>query len=161
GRCVSKVRVVIENIAPQINCGRFPAKRVMGETVEVEADAFADGHDSVAVTLLYRHTSASEWQSVPMAALGNDRWRARFVVKMLGRYQYTVTAWVDHMESWRRGLIKKAEVGQETELDLQHGAALASSIANRAPSSDARRLQEWANAIADTNRERETRVALA
>jgi starch synthase (maltosyl-transferring) len=158
---VSKVRVVIENIAPQINCGRFPAKRVIGETVEVEADVFADGHDAVAATLCYRHESATEWQSAPMTALGNDRWRARFVVKMLGRYLYTVTAWLDHLESWRRGLVKKAEVGQETELDLQQGAAIASSIAGRAPSSDARRLQEWAKAIADTNRERETRVALA
>jgi starch synthase (maltosyl-transferring) len=158
---VSKLRVVIENIAPQIDCGRFPAKRVTGETVEVEADVFADGHDAVAVTLLYRHESASEWQSAPMRALGNDRWGARFVVKLIGRYLYTLTAWVDHMESWRRGLTKKAEVGQETELDLQQGAALASASADRAPSADARRLQEWARALADSSRDREERVALA
>ncbi len=158
---MSKVRVVIENIAPQIDCGRFPAKRVTGESVEVEADVFADGHDSVAVCLLYRHESASEWQSAPMRALGNDRWGARFVVKLIGRYLYTVTAWVDHLESWRRGLTKKAEVGQETELDLQQGAALASAIADRAPSADARRLQEWARALADSSRDREERVALA
>jgi starch synthase (maltosyl-transferring) len=158
---VSKVRVVIENIAPQINCGRFPAKRVVGETVEVEADVFTDGHDSVAVTLLCRHESVSEWQSTPMIALGNDRWRARFVVRHLGRYLYTVSACVDHLESWRRGLAKKVEAGQETELDLQQGAALASAIANRAPAADARRLQEWAQGIAETGRARATRVALA
>jgi starch synthase (maltosyl-transferring) len=158
---VSKVRVVIENIAPQVDCGRFPAKRAIGETVEVEADVFADGHDSVAVTLLYRHESAAEWQSAPMTALGNDRWRARFLVRNLGRYLYTLTAWVDPMDSWRRGLAKKVEVGQETELDLQQGAALASSIADRAPAPDARRLQEWAHAIADASRDREARTALA
>ena len=158
---MSKVRVVIENIAPQINCGRFPAKRVVGETVEVEADVFTDGHDCVAVTLLCRHESVSEWQSTPMSALGNDRWRARFVVRHLGRYLYTVSAWVDHLESWRRSLAKKVEAGQETELDLQQGAALASAIANRAPAADARRLQEWAQGIADARRARETRVALA
>jgi starch synthase (maltosyl-transferring) len=158
---VSKVRVVIENIAPQIDCGRFPAKRVLGEPVDVEADVFADGHDSVAVSLLYRHESASEWQSVPMLAVGNDRWAARFVVKLLGRYLYTVSAWVDHLESWRRGLAKKAEAGQETELDLQQGAALANAIANRAPPADARRLQEWAQAITDTSCARATRVTLA
>jgi starch synthase (maltosyl-transferring) len=158
---VSKVRVVIENIAPQIDCGRFPAKRVQGETVEVEADVFADGHDSVAANLLYRHESASEWHLVPMAPLGNDRWRARFVVKLLGRYLYAVNACVDHLESWRDGLTRKAQVGQETELDLQQGAALASAIARRAPDADARRLQEWAHAIADGSRDREERVALA
>ena len=158
---MSKVRVVIENIAPQIDCGRFQTKRVLGETVQVEADVFADGHDSVAANLLYRHENASEWQVVPMASLGNDRWRARFVVKLLGRYLYAVSAWVDHMESWRHGLLKKAEVEQDTELDLQQGAALASAIARRAPDTDARRLQEWAHAIADSGRDREERVALA
>src|SRR6185312_17279895 len=117
--------------------------------------------DCVAVTLLCRHESVSEWQSTPMSALGNDRWRARFVVRHLGRYLYTVSAWVDHLESWRRGLAKKVEAGQETELDLQQGAALASAIANRAPAADARRLQEWAQGIADAHRARETRVALA
>ena len=158
---MNKVRVVIENIAPQINCGRFPAKRVIGETVTVEADVFADGHDSVAVTLLYRHESASEWQTAPMTAIGNDRWRAQFVVRLLGRYIYSVSAWVDHLDSWCRGLAKKVEAGQETELDLQQGAALATDIANRAPAADARRLQEWARGIADASRARETRVALA
>ena len=158
---MSKVRVVIENIAPQIDCGRFPAKRVIGESVDVEADVFADGHDAVVATLLYRHQSSSEWQSVPMTPLGNDRWQGRFTVKLLGRYLYTVTAWVDHLESWRRGLTKKAEVGQETELDLQQGAVLARSIADRAPDLDARRLREWAHAIADSSRAREERVAVA
>ena len=158
---MSKVRVVIENVAPQINCGRFPAKRVLGETVDVEADVFADGHDSVAANLLYRHESATEWHVLPMVFLGNDRWRARFGVKLLGRYLYTVSAWVDHMDSWRRGLLKKAAVEQETELDLQQGGALAGTIASRAPEGDARRLQEWAHAIADGARDREERIALA
>jgi len=158
---VSKVRVVIENVAPQIDCGRFPAKRTIGETVEVEADVFTDGHDCVAVALLYRHESAAEWQSVPMTAVGNDRWRARFVVKLLGRYLYTVTAWVDHLESWHRGLVKKIEAGQETELDLQQGAALADAVAVRTPSADARRLHEWARGIVDPRVERQMRIALA
>ena len=157
---MSQVRVVIENIAPQIDCGRFPAKRVLGESVDVEADVFADGHDAVAATLLYRHQSSSEWHSTPMSLVGNDRWRGRFTVKLLGRYLYTVTASVDHLETWRRGLTKKAEAGQETELDLQQGAVLARAIAERVPDVDARRLKEWAQAIADSSRDREARVAL-
>ena len=51
---MSKVRVVIENITPQVDCGRFPAKRAIGESVAVEADVFTDGHDAVAATLLDR-----------------------------------------------------------------------------------------------------------
>jgi starch synthase (maltosyl-transferring) len=158
---VSKVRVVIENISPQVDCGRFPAKRVIGESVSVEADVFADGHDAVAATVLYRHESAAEWQNVPMAPCGNDRWQGRFIVKLLGKYLFTVSGWVDHLESWRRGLVKKAEVGLATDLDLQQGAAIAREMAERAPEVDARRLREWANAIADFARDREERVALA
>ena len=158
---MSRVRVVIEKIAPQVDCGQFPVKRVIGETVAVAADVFADGHDAVAATLLYRHESAADWQSVPMTPSGNDRWAARFTVKLLGSYLYTVTAWVDHLESWRRGLAKKAEVGQDTDLDFQQGAAIARNVAERAPESDARRLREWAKTIADSSRDREERVALA
>ena len=157
---MSKVRVVIENIAPQIDCGRFPAKRVIGESVDVEADVFADGHDAVVATLLYRHESSSDWNSIPMALSGNDRWQARFTVKLLGRYLFTVSAWVDPLESWRRGLMKKAQVGQDTDLDLQQGAVLARSIANRAAETEARRLREWAHALSDSGRDREERVAL-
>ena len=158
---MSKVRVVIENIAPQVDCGRFPAKRAIGESVAVEADVFADGHDAVAAILLYRHEGSADWISVPMTPIGNDRWRAAFAVKLLGRYFYTVTAWVDHLESWRHGLQKKADAGVATELDLQQGAVLALSIADRAPETDARSLREWAHAIGDASRDQEERIALA
>ena len=90
-------RVVIEGVEPEIDGGRFPIKRVVGERVTVEADAFADGHDSVCCVLLWRPEPAGEavgeasatsadWREVPMQALGNDRWRGEFTVSALGRY---------------------------------------------------------------------------
>ena len=66
---MSKVRVVIENITPRVDCGRFPIKRTAGESVVVEADVFTDGHDAVIAVLMYRHDSTSEWHSLPMKAL--------------------------------------------------------------------------------------------
>jgi starch synthase (maltosyl-transferring) len=158
---VIKTRVVIENIAPQVDCGRFPIKRTTGETVVVEADVFTDGHDAVTAVLKYRHHSATDWHSVPMQALVNDRWRAQFAVQVLGSYYYTVSAWVDHLESWRRGLKKKYEAGQDINLDLRTGAILAGQMAERAQGLDAKRLQEWAGAIIDPKRDMEARVALA
>ena len=88
-------RVVIENVAPEIEDGRFPIKRVTGEQVAVEADVFADGHDELAVELRWRREDEREWQEAPMEALGNDRWRGSFTVVELGRYRYTLRAWVD------------------------------------------------------------------
>jgi starch synthase (maltosyl-transferring) len=158
---VSRIRVVIENITPRVDCGRYPAKRVLGDAVAVEADVFTDGHDAVAASLLYRHESTSEWHSLPMHLIGNDRWRGHFTAQTLGRYYFTVTAWVDHFESWRNGLAKKYEAGQNIDIDLQQGAVLARSIAERVPELESRRLREWANAITDPRRDREERVVLA
>ena len=141
---MSKVRVVIENITPQVDCGRFPAKRAIGESVAVEADVFTDGHDAVAATLFYRQESATEWHAVPMSPLGNDRWQGRFAVQNLGRYVFTVAGWIDHLESWRQGLAKKYEAGQDVELDLRQGAVLARAIAERSKEAEARTFNDWA-----------------
>src|ERR1700760_1795289 len=144
---MSKVRVVIENITPRVDCGRFPIKRTTGETVVVEADVFTDGHDLVTAMMMYRHDSTTEWHKVPMKPLGNDRFRAEFTVQQLGSYLYSVTAWVDHLQSWRRGLLKKFDARQDIQLDLKTGALLAENMANRAHGTDAQRLREWAAGI--------------
>jgi starch synthase (maltosyl-transferring) len=158
---VPKVRVVIENVAPRVDCGRFPIKRTIGEIITVEADVFTDGHDSVTAMMMYRHDTTTEWVKLPMKPLGNDRFRAEFTASQLGSYQYSVTAWVDHLESWRRGLMKKYEAGQDIELDLRTGALLAQGMAERAHGIDSQRLNEWAAAITDPKRNIEARVALS
>ena len=158
---MSKARVVIENIMPQVDGGRFPVKRVTGETVTVEADIFADGHDAVSCVLHYRPEHSPDWHTVPMTPLGNDRWQARFTVHTLGRYLYTVSGWVDHIETWRRDLAKKHAAGQDIEIELQRGAQLARELATRTPDLDAARLEEWASTIVDQGISREERLAMA
>ncbi len=96
-----------------------------------------------------------------MSALGNDRWQGRFTAQTLGRYLFTVAGWVDHLESWQQGLAKKYEAGQDIELDLRQGAALARSIAERVREGEAQVLIDWASAVADPARDREERVVLA
>jgi starch synthase (maltosyl-transferring) len=158
---MSKVRVVIENITPRLDCGRFPIKRAAGETVIVEADVFTDGHDAVSAMMMYRHDSTAEWHKVPMKPIGNDRFRAEFTVQQLGSYLYTVSAWVDHLETWRHGLMKKYRASQDISLDLRTGALLADQLAARAQNSEAQRLREWAAALIDNRRVVEERVALS
>jgi starch synthase (maltosyl-transferring) len=158
---MTKARVVIESITPQVDCGRFPAKRIQGDSVAVEADVLTDGHDAVAASLLHRHESEREWHRAPMSLLGNDRWRGEFTVTALGRYYFTVEGWVDHLASWRRGLAKKCAAGQDSEIDLEQGAALVRAHAARMGDADGRRLVEWANALGDPVRERAERALLA
>ncbi len=114
-------RVVIEGVYPEIDCGRFPIKRVVGERVDVEADVFSDGHDEVAAFLLYRKADADEWSELAMTPLPNDRWRASFRIEEMGEYLYTIKGGVDHFSTWRKDVLKKIEAGQDVAADLAVG----------------------------------------
>src|SRR5271167_2666442 len=103
-------RVVIERLSPEVDCGRFAIKRVVGETVVVEADVFADGNDQVGCQILHG-LEGRELHTAPMKPLGNDRWRGEFCVTNLGRHHYTVEAWIDRFQTWRSALEKKIAAG--------------------------------------------------
>jgi len=88
-------RVAIENVQPVIDGGQFPIKRVIGQNVVVEADVFSDGQGALVCLLRYRHETQTGWRELAMTPLGADRWRAAFPITELGRYYYTLTAWID------------------------------------------------------------------
>jgi starch synthase (maltosyl-transferring) len=140
-------RVAIERVSPQIDCGRFPIKRIVGETVVVEADVFADGHDHVICQVLYSREGDKEWQSSPMTTLGNDRWRGVFSVPKAGRYEYTIEGWIDRFSTWRDGLGKRIAAGQDVHIDLLVGAELMDDAAGRAKGDDAALLRQGARKI--------------
>ncbi|MFN2590450.1 MAG: alpha-1,4-glucan--maltose-1-phosphate maltosyltransferase [Actinomycetota bacterium] len=140
-------RVVIEGVQPEIDCGRFPIKRVIGEDVVVRADMFADGHDVLGGALLFRKADDDAWTEIPMDPLPNDRWRATFSVEELGRYRYTVKAWVDRFATWRRDVAKKAEAGQDVRIDLAVGAAMVDRSARRASGPERTELRTFAKRL--------------
>jgi starch synthase (maltosyl-transferring) len=123
----NNLRVIVESVRPEVDCGRFPAKRVIGEEVRVEADVFADGHDAVEAELLFRHSREKEWSRAPMELGFNDCWTGSFRVEKLGRYQYTVRGWADPFLTWQRDLKKRKDAGQDLTIDLQIGAKLLGS----------------------------------
>ena len=135
-------RVVIENVSPCIDGGRFAAKRCAGDRVDVEADIYADGHDRLRALLLARKRGAARWLEQEMAALSNDRWRGTFTVPDIGGYEYTVVAWADRFASWRHDLGRWTEE-DDIALAMQGGAALIVGIARRARGGDAKALRAW------------------
>lgn len=157
----SRSRVVIEAISPSIDCGRYPIKRTLGETVVVEADLFADGHDLLGAVLLHRFGDEAEWQGTEMVLFDNDRWRAAFPIERLGTYYYTVEGWVDHFRSWRRDLEKKAKAGQDVSLDLTTGQLLVTEAMSRAAGADREALASWRDGWAATSKAQDERVSLA
>jgi starch synthase (maltosyl-transferring) len=114
----------IEDIYPSIDCGRFAVKRIAGETVEVWADIYRDGHDVIAAELIWCREQDHDWQRTPMIHHTNDRWVGAFLPQKVGRYSYAVQAWTDEFATWRHGYEQKCKAGTATELDALEGAAL-------------------------------------
>ena len=142
-----KKRAAIEDVQPNIDRGRYPVKRVVGDYVRVRADIFADGHDLLRAELLYRKDDCGEWLSVPMVPLDNDRWEAGFTVGELGVYVFTLRAWVDHFRTWQSDLGKKFSAGQDVGPELGMGAGLIRAAAQHARAEDAQVLEQWALAL--------------
>src|SRR6266700_462042 len=140
-------RVVIQGVQPEIDCGRFPIKRTIGETVDVEADVFADGYDVVACVLRYRHEDDETWSEIAMEPLGNDHWRARFAVGKLGQYIYTIAGWLDPFQTWYQDFLKRISAGQDVTVDLLIGAGLLQAAAQRAAGADAAKLKRLASGL--------------
>ncbi|MFH1674387.1 MAG: alpha-1,4-glucan--maltose-1-phosphate maltosyltransferase [Pseudomonadota bacterium] len=140
-------RVVIENVTPEINGGRFSIKRAIGEKVIVRADIFADGHDDVSACLLYRKTHETSWREVSMKMGANDRWEGMFTIEELCMYYYTVQGWIDRFATWQKDVRKKIDAGQDISVDILTGTEYISSAAKRGTGNDTRRLKELSSLL--------------
>ena len=151
-------RVIIEGITPQVDSGRFPAKRTVGDQVRVEADIFTDGYDAISASLLTRRKDSDQWTDIPMRALVNDRWTASFRVAQLGRYGFKVQGWVDHFETWRRDLLKRIAADTDAPVDYLIGADLVTAAAARAHGADATWLLKRAAVLRSSAAPRDLRL---
>ncbi|MFP5078031.1 maltotransferase domain-containing protein [Rhizobium sp. YIM 134829] len=126
-------RLAIEAVTPSVDEGRFPVKRVVGETVRVEADIFGDGHDPLAAALFWRAADEAEWTEVPLQLVVNDRWRAEFTPRRMGRHEFVVEAWRNPFAIFRYELGKKHEARLDLTLENQEGINLVKEAAAEAP----------------------------
>jgi starch synthase (maltosyl-transferring) len=117
-------RIVIEDVYPAVDGGRFPVKRVAGEPVEVWADILRDGHDVLAAELLWRPERANRWSRATMRHHQNDRWTATFTPPDVGRYVYAIEAWTDRYATWRRNFLAKRDAGLDVDLEKREGRLL-------------------------------------
>ena len=124
-----QLRVIIENIQPCVDGGLYPAKRTVGEPVEVTANIFGDGHDHIRAEMLYRFGNKGEWSVVEMKPTVNDEWSATFLVTEKGKYYFKVRAWVDHFDTWFDGFKKKATAKVDVKVELMEGAAYLRAVA--------------------------------
>jgi starch synthase (maltosyl-transferring) len=146
-------RIRIEHPAPTIDCGRWPVKRTVGDTVHVSADIFRDGHEVLRAVVRWRAPGETTWRESPLTAVDAHhdgvRWEGAFTVEAPGRTQWTIQAWVDLFEGWRDELARKVEFGQpDLSGELSEGAVLLRAAAERADGEPSRTLAAAADAIA-------------
>lgn len=121
-------RVIIENVRPNIESGRYYAKCVINDPFEVTADMFADGHDVLNAHLLFKTADKKTWQEVPFMHLGNDAWRAVFTPDKQIHYDYKIEAWIDHALTWHYGLVKKVDAGVDVSVELADGVVFLENL---------------------------------
>jgi starch synthase (maltosyl-transferring) len=135
-----EARIQIEKVYPQLDGGRYPVKRIEGETFEVWADVFRDGHDKLRAVVKYR-CEHGPWRETPLVFFDNDRWVGRFRLDQAGLWRYTIEAWTDRFESWCEEIEKKRDAGQDLSLELREGRAIVEEAQPEAAAEDAASLR--------------------
>ena len=145
----NQTRIIIENVTPQLDGGAFYIKRIVGQSVVVKANVFADGHDVIAAYVKFKHESAKKWQEVRMTELGNDEWQAEFTVEKQGHFSYFVEAWVDYALNWQHGTERKIQDNQYVKSELLEGAEYCEAILKEVTASEKKYLNEAIKAFQD------------
>ena len=156
-------QIVVECVSPELEAGRYPVKRIVGDICEVGADILKDGHDLLAARVRYCPPEGGEWQSAPLTFdYDLDRWFGAFVLDRIGRWVFTVDAWTDRFGSWRAALGKKIDADQDVSVELLEGAELVASTARKTRGADDRAaLRAAAATLRDATASTTTRYELA
>jgi starch synthase (maltosyl-transferring) len=118
-------RVQIQEVSPQVDCGRYPVKRTIGDRVEVTARIFRDGHETLGAAVRHKGPDATRWSEAPLEPLGNDVWAGSFEVDRPGIWSFRIEAWVDRVSSFQEELRRKVAAGQsDLGSELSEGAVL-------------------------------------
>ena len=133
--------VWIGSVRPELDGGRFPVKREVGDLFEVTADILREGHEALAAVLRYRTVKDPAWHEVRMDPLGNDRWVGRFPLTENTRYLYTIEAFPDPYRTWAEDLKKRLAAGMDVTSELLEGAELLRRTLPRSAGADRRRLE--------------------
>jgi starch synthase (maltosyl-transferring) len=130
--------LTIECVTPELDCGRYPVKRCVGDVLQVGADVFKDGHDVLAAQIVVRAPDDPAWSALMRYDQDVDRWFGEFPLDRIGRWHYTVEAWTDAWETWRTGFRKKVDAGVDVRVELKEAAQLIRAASRRADRGPAR-----------------------
>jgi starch synthase (maltosyl-transferring) len=118
-------RIQIQEVTPQVDCGRYAIKRTVDERVEVTARIFRDGHETLGAAVRHRGPGSTRWNETPLEPVGNDFWTGSFTVDRPGPWSFRIEAWVDRVASFQEELRRKVAAGQkDVSGELSEGRVL-------------------------------------
>lgn len=153
-------RVIITNVSPKVEEGKFPAKSAIHESFKISADVFSDGHDEIAASAFVRKVNDAEWIEHPLHFVINDHWETTHKASDTGNYEFKINGWVDHYTTWKKGLKKKFDAGQDIAVELQIGAELLEEAATHNKVNQAQ-LKGWASQLQSENPEQAVVLAFS
>ena len=131
----------IERVTPTVEHGRHAAKRIVGDTLTVDADIFRDSHASLRA-LLRLIDAAGDVREVPMRPMiehgipltstTQDRWRGQISLDGIGMHHFEIEAYTDHYGSWIHDLGKKVTAKRDVRSDRLEGHELVTRTAEAA-----------------------------
>jgi starch synthase (maltosyl-transferring) len=144
-----RFRIVIDNVSPAVDRGRFAAKRVIGQPIPVQADVFTDGHGLLAVEAVWRGADERKWRRAKMQHMGNDRWEALILPERVGRYEFSVEAWFDRYETFCHELDLKWKTGTDVTVEIAEGRAFLERAQSRAQAGNGKAIRQMLEALKD------------
>ncbi|HEV8549095.1 MAG TPA: alpha-1,4-glucan--maltose-1-phosphate maltosyltransferase [Polyangiaceae bacterium] len=155
-------RVVIEEVTPAVDGGRYPVKLPVGSALEIGANVFRDGHDLVAARVIFLPPGEPQWRAAPLVyRYDPDRWYGSFTANKVGRWHYGVEAWPDHFGTWRSELTKRIHAGQDVRSELRVGALLLERYAVLLRGDVAKRVRALAATMTDDKAPLDERLGAA
>ncbi len=145
-------RTIITNVKPALEGGKYFIKRVPGEDVNVSADIYCDGDDTIKASVLFKKSDEKKWSEAPLFHTSGESWAGSFTVESEGMYDYKIGAWADHLASWHNNFIRKHSIGQHLATDLLIGVELLKKAAGGVDKPTASLLKSWIKLLGnDTN----------
>jgi starch synthase (maltosyl-transferring) len=158
----SAPQVVIEDVTPKLDGGRYPIKRVIGNVIEVSADIFKDGHDLIAARLIYRRPGEASSHYAPFTyRFDPDRWVGSFKADQIGLWHYDIEAWPDRFGTWRSDLGKRLNAGQDVRPELLEGASILARMADKLTGAAKILIADAAKRLADGSLSLDERLKIA
>ncbi len=135
-------RVIIENLHPIVDGGRYYAKSSIGQKINCSADIFADGHDVINASLLYKHEKEKGFTEIELKNTNQDLWEANFKAEKQGFYEIKLTGWVDNALNWQHNIERKIKDNQHVNVELQDGIQYLDFLAKKANKTEKTYLSE-------------------